>query len=374
MPRERSKAPEWLPKGVIVRRGWYKFRPYLGRENGITVYGPEVPILKTTCTKAQFFAAFDALTNKENTRTLRWMLDHYHKSNTFKKLALTTRGHYDDYRRLLCAEPIHSPANPNLTLGDIPVEKLSKPKLQRYIDNATAPVAVNRRIQYLSGAWSWAERSYEQFPPNPCLGLKLNDETPKDRYVEDWEYAAAWLCACSMRNPMFAPAMELSYLCRARRGEVFQYKTTDFREDGLYLKRTKGSNAEITGWSRRLEDALAHCRAIYPDAPTPIRGAYILHDKRGLPYTKNALDSAWQRVMDKATTIGAELPEDLLEAARAAGARTQGNRAWLTDRFTFHDIKHKGCTDHESENAGQHKTKKAAAIYQQKPQIIKATR
>lgn len=374
MPRERSKAPDWLPKGVIVRRGWYKFRPYLGRENGNTVYGPEIPLLKTSCTRAQFFAAFDALTNRENTRTLRWMLDRYHESNTFKKLALSTRRHYDDYRRLLCAEPIQSPTNPNLTFGDMPVEKVTKPKLQRYLDAATAPVAINRRIQYLSGAWSWAERSYEQFPHNPCLGLKLNEETPKERYPEDWEYAVAWLCAVTMRVPIFAPAMELAYLCRARRGEVFAYKTTDTRGGGLYLKRTKGSNAEITAWSQRLQDALDHCRAIYPDAPTPIRGAYLLHDKRGLPYTKNALDSAWQRVMTKATTLGAEMPPELLEAARAEGARIEGNRVWLTNKFTFHDIKHKGCTDHDSENAGQHKTKKAAAIYQNKPKIIKATR
>ncbi len=374
MPQKRSKAPEWLPKGVIVRRGWYKFRPYLGRENGKTVYGPEIPILGTSCTRAQFFAAFNALTHSENSRNLRWMLDRYHESNTFKKLAFSTRRHYDDYRHLLCAEPIRSPTNHDLTLGDIPVDKLTKPKLQRYIDAATAPVAVNRRMQYLSGAWSWAERSYEQFPPNPCHGLKLNEEIPKDRYVEDWEYAVAWVCAAKMRVPVFAPAMELSYLCRARRGEVFGYKTTDLREEGLYLKRTKGSNAEITAWSRRLEDALNHCRRIYPGAPIPIRGPFILHDKRGLPYTKNALDSAWQRVMDAATKTGAELPDDLLEAARVAGARIQGNRVWLAEKFRFHDIKHKGCTDHDSENAGQHKTKKAAAIYQQKPKVISATR
>lgn len=84
---------------------------------------------------------------------------------------------------------------------------------------------------------------------------------------------------------------------RARRGEVFNYTELNIRREGLYLKRGKGSKNEITLFSERLHNAIDACRLIYPDAPPK---GYLIHDRNGNPYTRNALDSVWQRVIDKA--------------------------------------------------------------------------
>lgn len=379
MGRKRADTPEWLPKGIIVRHGWYVYREYLGRESGKTHFSPETRILPTNCTPAQFFIAFDAITKIKTVRTLRWLLEKYNQSQKFKRRALSTQQHYLAYFEKLCSTPIKTATGKRLLLGDIPIDQLTKPKLQRYVDNDPSPVAVNRRMQYLSSAWSWAENRYENMPPNPCIGLELREETPRSRYIEDWEYAVAYLCAASMRNPIYAPAMELAYLCRARRGEVFSYTDKDIFEDGLYLKRSKGSIPEITKWSPRLLAALEFCRAIYPDAPTPIKGRFLLHTSKGLKYTKNALDSAWQRVVEKAKTTGAILPPKLAGEARAQGARVDDdNRTYLLandpEPFTFHDIKPKGKTDHDDEAAGGHKSRKMDAVYQRKPVTRDATR
>ncbi len=45
----------------------------------------------------------------------------------------------------------------------------------------------------------------------------------------------------------------------------------------------------------------------------------------------------------------------------------------LKERFTFHDIKAKGVTDHEDKYAG-HRSKKMQAVYDRKPSIREATR
>lgn len=67
----------------------------------------------------------------------------------------------------------------------------------------------------------------------------------------------------------------------------------------------------------------------------------------GLPIKKNAFDSAWQRIIDKATTDG---------------IMVDGEKQVLTATFTFHDLKAKGITDHKS-NASGHRTEKAKKVY-----------
>lgn len=111
--------------------------------------------------------------------------------------------------------------------------------------------------------------------------------------------------------------MELAYLCRARRGEIEQLRRSDVLEEGLRLQRSKGSEGEITLWSPRLRAAVDAAKAYNADAPSPLSGAFLIHDRHGAPIKKNAFDTAWQKVMAKAEAQGVE-------------------------RFTFHDLKARG--------------------------------
>lgn len=45
----------------------------------------------------------------------------------------------------------------------------------------------------------------------------------------------------------------------------------------------------------------------------------------------------------------------------------------LKERFTFHDIKAKGVTDHDKKASG-HKTKKMQAVYDRKPGVVAPTK
>lgn len=113
-----------------------------------------------------------------------------------------------------------------------------------------------------------------------------------------------------------------------------------------------------TGLSPRLQAAIDAAKAIYPSAPAPIDGAFLLHDAKGLKVQKNRFDSAWQRVMEKAVTVGIEI---------------DGQQLKLEEAFTFHDLKAKGTTDHTEQWAG-HKSEKARMVYIRKLREIDATR
>lgn len=107
---------------------------------------------------------------------------------------------------------------------------------------------------------------------------------------------------------IFTPAMEITFLCRARHGDIFNLNQSDMKDDGLYINRTKGSIAEITLWNDRLKKAVKLAKSHNKNTLSQ----YLIHRKDGRAYTKNALDSAWQRVINKALDGDNKLTENLL--------------------------------------------------------------
>lgn len=270
-------------------------------------------------------------------RTLRWLIDQYLASPRYKRLAKSTAAHYRGYAGGICERKLQGGA----LFGDVPVDKITRPVIARYRDSrAEAPIAANRELQFLSAVFSWAlEQGYATI--NPAQGVEKNPQKPRDRYVQDWEYrlvlelAPTWLAA----------AMELAYLCCARRGEVLALSRDSLLEDGIYLKRTKGSDSEITRWSPRLRDAVALAKSHNRDTLS----RYLLHDKKGGPIRVRAFTSAWQRLMRKAVAAG------------------------LPEAFPFHDLKARGYTDRKDHNAG-HRSARMHEVYMRLPEVRDATR
>lgn len=342
-----KKSTSKLPPGVYRDRSRYAYKPYLGKENGKTKWGKPVRLAALDAPLSEVWKAYELATGKR-TDTLTWLLTEYNASAAFKECAPATQVHYEKYFTALTEKKTKS----GKAFGDFELNLITRKVIQRYLDNEKAKVAANRRIQYLKAAWNWGINRLDGVPDNnPCIGVQLNKERPRDKYVTPEEYLMVYRAGLSMRNPMFAYALEIAYLCRARRGEVFSMTQEDILEDGLMLNRGKGSRSEVILWSSRLKNAVEGCKAIYPNAPTPIKGAYLLHDKTGKRYAESALNSAWQRVMKKAK-----------------------DHYGLKTHFTFHDIKAAGCTDAEFENAGGHKTKKMEAIYDRLPGRKEATK
>jgi len=204
------------------------------------------------------------------------------------------------------------------------LHRVDKRSIRSYLDTYEAPVAANRHVAILKSAWNWCLERY-QIPDNPCIGVKLNREAPRQRYVTDDEYETV----LRMAPPPIQQYMELAYLLRARWSEVRNLTTSDVTDEYVVLERLKGSEGEHTLLSERLRAAVSDVRA----------DPYICHR-----YTQSGFSSAWRRLMAK-----------------------------VDKPFTYHDLKSKGVSDHKDNHSG-HRSAAMRKTYVRKKQEVPATR
>lgn len=353
MGRDRDKENARLPPYVYKnkeRKHYFHWQHF-----GKGKMGKKTRLCSLDAPISEVWQAYEALEQKEN-NTVRWLLDTYNASDANRKNATSTQRQHEMYRNAL-AEAVGKNGG---RFGDLPLSAVNRIMIRTYLDKAEHKIGANRRIQYMKAAWNWASQRYAQVPQeNPCEKVTLNEEKARVRYVEDWEYDLVQdLIIQTTRSPYLAVMMEFAYLCRLRNSEVRNLKHTDIKNGSIRITRGKGSLGELTRISPRLQAAIDAAKAIYPNAPTPNDGAFLLHDAKGLKVQKNRFDSAWQRVMEKATSEGLEV---------------DGQQLKLEEAFTFHDLKAKGVTDHTEQWAG-HKSEKARMVYIRKLREIDATR
>jgi integrase len=254
--------------------------------------------------------------------TVGWMLSLYTDSQQFAKLKDKTKSDYLKAIDIMKSRKIGA-----MSFGDAPLSSVTKRTVRGYLDSYPSPVAANRHIAVLKAAWSWTEERHV-IPENPCLGVKMNEEKPRQRYVTDQELDTV----LAMAPEEIAQMMQLAYLLRARLGEVLALSTSDVSDTHVTLDRVKGSEGELTMLSERLRDAVSKVRG----------GDYIVHR-----YSESGFRSAWKRLQGKMDAAGIE-------------------------RFTFHDLKAKGISDHK-DNFGGHRSPNMRKVYVRKLQEIEAT-
>lgn len=319
-------------KHVTTSKGLYVYRKYLG--NGR--YAPQIALASIDATRREVVEAYEKCLEREN-NTILWLMDTYAQR---KRAPKNLKNHHDITRALI------------RDWDDLPLTKITFALVQAYLDNA-APVAANRRVQHLNAAWEWGKRRHSQVPAdNPCDGVEYNPETPRDRLVEQEEYDAVYKAALAQRNPWIAVMMELAYLCRMRMSETRELKRSDLTEEGVFVRRAKGSRGEITAWSPRLRAAIDLASAIHPDTISP----YVIHNKDGRQLNRGQFNTGWRRAMIKAGFI--------IE---------QDGKTVQSATFTFHDIKAMGVTHHPEKESG-HKSKKMNAVYDRLPKKTTPTR
>lgn len=274
---------------------------------------------------------------KSEGRTLNWLLGLYFKSRQFADLAPATQRNYQIHARTIAGME----GTGGRTFGDVGVRKITPPLVAKYRDRrAGNKISANRELQFLSAVFGWAiEQGHAQ--SNPCKGVRKFPAQVRDRYIETWEMELVQ----NLAPDHIAVAMELAYLLRARRSEVLALRRDDVSDAGVFLRRGKGSEDETTTWTPALREAVQAARAINRDVISP----WLLHDSSGKPIKAAAFDTAWQRLMGRAMEAG------------------------LKDRFTFHDLKAKGVTDHAEQWAG-HRSERMRQVYVRKAREVQATR
>ena len=336
MGRKRQSG-EKLPKYVYRKGNWYVYRPYVdGR------MGKPVPLVRIGASMSDVWAALEQLQDNAGP-TVRAMMTRYLEEN--HRLAARTRRDYRAHVERLAETPLRG----GRCFGDADPDSVTRQAIRQYLDrHSDTPTAANRRIQFLKAAYSWAlERG--RVRDNPCQGVRLHTTPGRDRYVTDAEYEAVlqiakeW--AAAGRYPYLWIMMELAYLLRARRAEVTALRRSMVEANVIAWPRSKGSRPERTAITPRLRHAINAAKRLEAD----IASAWLVH-RRGQPITKNAFDSAWQRLMHAALEGG-----------------------HLTQRFTYHDIKARGVSDHATHHSG-HRSQRMRDHYNRKPDEVEATR
>lgn len=323
MGRRRRRINEHLPKHVY-RKG----AGFIYRRDGKDTY-----LCKQTAPLSELWAAYGRVTQPDDHGTLRWLLDDFMARKEFK--SRSTQEAYEGYYRILTEFKTAD----GTAFGDVRLEMITRRSIRAYLDKYPSPISANRQIQFLKAAWNTC-LEFHDLPDNPCMGVTLNKQEARTRYVNQEEYEQ-FLSTTNGYIPIF---MELAYLLRARWGEVANLRAVDLVPEGVVLQRSKGSEGEITAWTPRLEKAVQMAQAFNASAPSPISGSYLIHDKHGSPIKRNSFQAAWGKAM----------------------------RAWVAKgnkHFTYHDLKAAGYSDQQDQFAG-HKSEKMHKVYSRKLRIV----
>jgi integrase len=311
-----------LPPYVSVDKYGYKLKRYEGRVHGKIKWGKTTIIAPADAPMSEVWRAYEEAVG-DSRQTVGWLLRLFMDSEQFAALADKTQKDY----RMAIERLVNAPVG-NDRFGSVALHRVDKRSIRSYLDTYDAPVAANRHVAILKSAWNWCLERY-QIPDNPCIGVKLNREAPRQRYVTDDIYETA----LRMAPPPIQQMMELSYLLRARLTEVLNLTVDDVSEDHVRLIRLKGSEGELCRLSERLRAAVSDVRG-HP---------YIVHR-----YSEHAFRSAWRRLQGKMREAGIE-------------------------PFRFHDLKAKGVSDHETNHSG-HRSPAMRKTYVRKLQEVPATR
>lgn len=339
MGRNRARrADEKLPKGVYLSKGRYVLKVKQGGKRREVPLRLDGCLLRTDAPLSVVWKAYEAATGPSDDNTLEWLAKQFLGSPQFQRRSARTRKDYERYHGAIME--VETKAG---RFGDFPYAAITTGVIQKYIDkNSHRPVAVNREIAYLSVVFSWA-KGRDFVSVNPCSGAdKYPEEGRRDTVsVCDEDYYGAILMPCPDYLPLVA---ELAYLCRLRKAEVLSLKKSDKLDVGIRTHRTKGSKDNIIAWTPRLRAVVAACKRL------PGLSVYLIHDKHGQPITASSLDSAWQRLMQKAEANG-------------------------LSRFPIHDLKAKGITEFKgdkSRSAG-HRSE-AWRTYDRDIDVVESTR
>jgi len=317
-----NRSKRKLPPYCLEDKYGVRFKPYLGRVNGKIKWGKTITIAPPDTPMSEVWRLYEEMVGDER-QTLGWLLALYKDSDRFRELSPKSQKDYAKAIEKLTGAPVG-----NDRFGSIELRLIDKRSIRSYLDTYPSPVAANRQVAVLKSAWNWVLERHN-VPDNPCIGVKLNREAPRERYVTDHEYETV----LRMAPPPIQQMMELAYLLRARLSEVLNLTADDVSDTHVTLIRLKGSEGELTILSDRLRAALSDVRG----------GEYICHQ-----YSESGFRSAWRRLQGKMREIGME-------------------------PWPFHDIKSRAISDHETNHSG-HRSPAMRKTYVRKLQEVPATR
>ncbi|MFW0766739.1 integrase [Trabulsiella odontotermitis] len=324
-PRKNHKDNR-LPPRVYRYKYSYVWKP---KETGSSV--TLAPVAGTSM--SALWARYEAEKAKcHDVMTVAKLWSLFLASPVFTELAPRTQKDYLQHQRAILG------VFGNMRADSVKIEQVRIFMDKRGMESKTQ---ANHELASLSRIYGWGfERGYVK--GNPCKGVRKFTTKARTVYITDEQYAAIYEEAI----PALRVAMEISYLCAARLGDVLDLRWAEVTEDGIYIEQNKTGTKQIKNWSPRLRSAIQLARNT-----SGINGGFVITTSKGGKVITKTLNNWWN---DAKRT-----------AERKAGAPFGCN---------FHDIKAKGISDYEGSSRDKqifsgHKTESQVLVYDRKVKI-----
>ncbi|WP_081278118.1 tyrosine recombinase XerC [Photobacterium kishitanii] len=227
-----NKSKRKLPSRVYAHGRKYRWHPKAG--GSIAICSVDAPL-------SLVWLEYEKLLNIHK-RNITELFHEYFDSLQFKALAPSTQR--SNLARVSTLIKVFGNMNPNAILP-----KHIRAFMDKRGEHSTS--AANNDFSLLSKVMQW---SYERgkIDKNPCRGVRKFSAKQRDRYITDEEYLAVYQCA----NTITKVAMELAYLCAARKGDILKLEYSHLLEDGIFITQSKTGKKQIKMWSPRLREAI----------------------------------------------------------------------------------------------------------------------
>lgn len=301
---------------MYVHRGGYRFVPAEGKPIWLgTDY--------TEALKRYADLVGSMKSGRPQLRTLSDVMDRYLAEIVPNKAESTQKTNRQEMERL------------RAFFGSAPPGDVTPQHIYLYLDRRPNTRG-NREKALLSHVFTHAIR-WGVVTVNPVKGVMGNKEKPRDRYVTDEEFWAVY----ELAGARLKVAMLLALSCGFRASEVCGLRWEQVHEGHISIRRGKGGKRQEIERNTWIDAALEMARGLRRGPVTRL-SPYVLAGRQGEPW--KGLNSAWGRVM----------------------------KAWGGERFTFHDLRAKSASDHES---GKHLGHQSPAVlekhYRRKPERVR---
>ncbi|ELY4545723.1 tyrosine-type recombinase/integrase [Cronobacter sakazakii] len=322
----KNKQDNRLPPRVYKYKYSYVWKP---KETGSSI--TLAPVKGTSM--SALWAKYEAEKAKNHdVMTVAKLWNLFLSSPAFTELAPRTQKDYRQHQRALLA-----------VFGKMKADAVKIEQVRVFMDKRglESKTQANHELASLSRVYGWGfERGYVK--GNPCKGVRKFTAKARSVYITDEQYAAIYHEAI----PALKIAMEISYLCAARLGDVLDLRWREVMEDGIFIEQNKTGTKQIKEWSPRLRAAIQLARNTFGTS-----GDFVVPTSKGGKVTAKTLNNWWNEAK-----------------------RTAEKKAGVVFGCNFHDIKAKSISDYEGSSRDKqlfsgHKTESQVLIYDRKVKV-----
>lgn len=188
--------------------------------------------------------------------------------------------------------------------GDRLVDELRPKDFGPFLNVRKGAIQRVRQLAVLSSAFTEAVSTWYLIERNVLRDVKRKKNPPRDRLIEDHEFAAVRSSA-KLRVQLM---MDLALRLGQRQGDLLNMKWADIKDGELHLYQSKTGKRLAIELTQDVKRILGKCWML------PNRGEYVITRKIGGRYTSEGFRALWQRTINSYCKRGGT-------------------------RFTFHDIR-----------------------------------